>query len=148
MALYSWSALYHHTASSLVEPGAMGVYEAMARDCIESVPEFVALDKAETPLSKERFLKADPTETEPWRSIMLRNTPGQAQAGAPVFIAQGTADTTVRPDITVKFADALCKQGARVPTSSSFRASPIPSPRKTACARRLHGLALSCASRK
>ncbi|MGI8724126.1 MAG: alpha/beta fold hydrolase [Methyloceanibacter sp.] len=114
MALYSWSALYHHPASSLVEPGAMGVYEAMARDCIESVPEFVALDKAETPLSKERFLKADPTETEPWRSIMLRNTPGQAPAGAPVFIAQGSADTTVRPDITVKFATALCKQGARV----------------------------------
>jgi dipeptidyl aminopeptidase/acylaminoacyl peptidase len=45
---------------------------------------------------------------------MLRNSPGQAPAGAPVFIAQGTADTTVIPDITKKFGLALCKQGARV----------------------------------
>ena len=90
MALYSWSALYGTPASTLVEPGAMGVYEVMAKDCIESVPEFLALDRAETPLAHAKFLKADPTETEPWRSIMLRNTPGQTQAGAPVFIAQGT----------------------------------------------------------
>jgi len=45
---------------------------------------------------------------------MQKNTPGQAPAGAPVFIAQGTADTTVRPEITKQFAEALCKQGARV----------------------------------
>ena len=45
---------------------------------------------------------------------MLRNTPGQAPAGAPVLIAQGTADTTVRPEITKQFGEALCKQGARV----------------------------------
>jgi dipeptidyl aminopeptidase/acylaminoacyl peptidase len=45
---------------------------------------------------------------------MLKNTPGQAPPGAPVFIAQGTADTTVHPEITKRFAEALCKQGARV----------------------------------
>ena len=45
---------------------------------------------------------------------MQRNTPGQAPAGAPVFLAQGTADTTVRPEITKQFAEALCKQGTRV----------------------------------
>ena len=61
-----------------------------------------------------QFLKADPSETEPWRAIMLRNTPGQAPAGAPVFIAQGTADTTVLPAITKQFGAALCKQGTRV----------------------------------
>ena len=49
------------------------------------------------------------TETEPWKGIMLRNTPGQAPAGAPVFIAQGTADTTVRPEITKQFGEHLCK---------------------------------------
>jgi predicted esterase len=45
---------------------------------------------------------------------MQKNTPGQAPAGAPIFIAQGTADTTVRPQITKRFGEALCKQGARV----------------------------------
>jgi acetyl esterase/lipase len=114
MTIYSWSNLFNDPASSLVEPDATGVYEAMAHDCIESVAEFEALDKAEKPLTREKFLKANPAETEPWESIMKRNTPGQAPAGAPVFIAQGTADTTVRPAITKQFGDALCKQGARV----------------------------------
>ena len=114
MALYSWSKLYHDPASSLVEPAAMPIFEAMAQDCIESVPEFLALDKTEKPLNQEQFLKADPTEVEPWRGIMQRNTPGQAPAGAPVFLAQGAADTTVRPDLTKRFGEALCKQGTRV----------------------------------
>ncbi len=50
MAIWSWSNLYNDPASSLVEPDAMGVYETMAHDCIESVAEFEALDKAEKPL--------------------------------------------------------------------------------------------------
>jgi len=45
---------------------------------------------------------------------MQHNTPGQAPAGAPVFIAQGTADTTVNPAITKRFGEALCAQGVRV----------------------------------
>ncbi len=114
MTIYSWSKLYNKPATSLVEPAAMGPFQRMAHDCIESLPEFAAIEKAEKPLEQIEFLKADPTETEPWRGIMLRNTPGQSAAGAPVFIAQGTADTTVRPDITKQFAVALCRQGTRV----------------------------------
>jgi acetyl esterase/lipase len=114
MALYAWSKLYHIPATTLVEPGAMGAFERMAHDCIESLAQFQAITKAEKPLQGLKFLKADPTETEPWRGIMLRNTPGQAPAGAPVFIAQGTADTTVPPEITKRFGEALCKQGTRV----------------------------------
>jgi hypothetical protein len=34
--------------------------------------------------------------------------------GAPVFIAQGTADTTVNPAITKRFGEAPCAQGVRV----------------------------------
>ena len=113
MTIYSWSKALH-TPTTLVEPGAIWAFEQMAHDCIEYVAEFQAIDETEKPLQTEKFLKADPTETEPWRSFMLRNTPGQAPAGAPVFLAQGTADTTVRPKITKQFGDALCKQGAQV----------------------------------
>jgi dipeptidyl aminopeptidase/acylaminoacyl peptidase len=45
---------------------------------------------------------------------MLRNTPGQAPSGDPIFLAQGTADTTVPPDITKRFGGALCRQGVKV----------------------------------
>jgi pimeloyl-ACP methyl ester carboxylesterase len=114
MALYAWSALYHDPATSLIDPAAMPVYEQLAHDCIESIAEFAAIERAEKPLNREQFLKADPTEIEPWKGIMQRNTPGQAPAGAPVFLAQGSADTTVRPEITKQFGEQLCKQGTRV----------------------------------
>jgi hypothetical protein len=104
-------------------------------DCIESLAEFQAITDAEKPLQSMTFLKANPTETEPWRGIMLKNTPGQAPAGAPVFLAQGTADTTVRPEITKQFGDHLCAQGARVEfvelpggwMGDRFRGAPAPS---------------------
>lgn len=114
MALWSWSKLTRDPATSVVEPDAMNVYETMAQDCIESLPEFEKLDKAERPLQREPYLKVDPTEVDPWKGIMIRNSPGQAPAGAPVFIAQGTADTTVRPEITKQFGETLCKQGTPV----------------------------------
>jgi len=69
----------------------MPAFERTARDCLESVAEFEAIEKDESPLEREKFLKVDPSEAEPWKGIMLRNSPGQAPAGAPVFIAQGTA---------------------------------------------------------
>jgi secretory lipase len=56
MALYSWSALYHDPATTLVDAAAMPVYEQLAHDCIESVPEFAAIEKAEKPLNREQFL--------------------------------------------------------------------------------------------
>lgn len=114
MALLSWSKLYDQPVSSVVDPDAMNVFETMAHDCIESLSEFERLDRAERPLQREPYLKINPTEVEPWKGIMERNSPGQAPAGAPVFIAQGTADTTVRPEITKRFGEALCAQGVPV----------------------------------
>ena len=114
MAIYSWSTLYGYKASSLVEPNAQRPYQAMARDCIESVADFEALERDERPLEGRKFLKANPAKTPPWQGIMQRNTPGQKPAGAPVFLAQGTADTIVRPAITRQFGKALCRQGTRV----------------------------------
>jgi len=114
MALYAWSHVYHYPIAGVVEPNAVSIYEKMATDCIEDVPEFLAIDKTEKPLQHQKFLKVDPTEIEPWKSLMLRNTPGQAPSGGPVFLAQGTADTTVPPSITKRFGAALCKQGVKV----------------------------------
>ena len=114
MTILSWTRLENVPVANLVEPQAMSAFEKTARDCIESVAEFEKIETDESPLKSGQFLKVDPAKTVPWKSIMLRNTPGQAPAGAPVFIAQGTADTTVEPAITKRFAEALCAQGVRV----------------------------------
>jgi dipeptidyl aminopeptidase/acylaminoacyl peptidase len=114
MTVLSWSRLENLPATVIVEPAAMPAFEETARDCIESVAEFEKISRDESPLQHMQFLKVDPAKTDPWMGIMKRNTPGQAPAGAPVFIAQGTADTTVEPAITKRFGEALCAQGARV----------------------------------
>ena len=113
-ALLSWARLQDVPVTNFVEPDAMPAFEEVAKDCIQSLAQFEHIEKDERPLQHEQFLKINPTTVEPWRAMMLRNSPGQAPAGAPVFIAQGTADTTVRPDITKRFGEALCKQGVRV----------------------------------
>jgi acetyl esterase/lipase len=114
MALLSWSRLLNIEPATIVEPAVVPAFNKTARDCLTSVAQFEALEQDAKPLQAERFLKIDPTKTEPWKGIMVRNSPGQAPAGAPVFIAQGTADTTVDPQVTKRFAKALCAQGIRV----------------------------------
>lgn len=114
MALLSWTGLENVSPATIVEPAVMSAFNQTARGCLTSIAQFEALEKSEKPLQTERFLKIDPPKTEPWKGIMVRNSPGQAPAGAPVFIAQGTADTTVDPQVTKRFAKALCAQGVRV----------------------------------
>ena len=137
MSVLSWTRLENIPVANVVEPPAMPAFEATARDCIESVSEFEKIERDESPLKSGEFLKVDPAKAEPWKGIMARNSPGQAPAGAPVFIAQGTADTTVRPEITKRFGEALCAQGVRV----SF--VPLPGVTHTFAARDSANAALS-----
>jgi acetyl esterase/lipase len=113
MALLSWSKLFNLPTDAIVEPSAMRAYERVASDCLENLPQMLKLEQDSRPLMRG-FLKSDPTRLPEWRALMDQNTPGQAPAGAPVFIAQGTADTTVKPAITRKFAEHLCKDGVAV----------------------------------
>jgi hypothetical protein len=48
-------AWYHYPIAGVVEPNALSIYEKMATDCIEGVPEFLAIDKAEKPLQHQKF---------------------------------------------------------------------------------------------
>ncbi len=114
MALLSWTRMENIQPATIVEPAVMSAFKQTALGCLTSIAQFEALEKSDKPLQKERFLKIDPTTTEPWKGIMVRNSPGQAPAGAPVFIAQGSADTTVDPQVTKRFAKLLCSQGVKV----------------------------------
>ncbi len=113
MTILSWSKLFDIPLDTVLEPSAKRTFEAVASTCIERITELLRLQEIEQPLQRS-FLKVDPTTIEPWRGIMDRNKPGQAPAGAPVFIAQGTADVLVRPQVTIQFADELCKAGTVV----------------------------------
>jgi acetyl esterase/lipase len=113
MALLSWSKVFDIPLEAILAPKAHRSFETVARDCIQSIAEMLKIEQ-DTEGMPASFLTANPTKIEPWKSIMTRNSPGEAPAGAPVFIAQGTADEIVRPHITKRFADHLCLAGTQV----------------------------------
>jgi len=113
MALLSWHETFALPLDAILASKAAPGFERVARDCIQSISEMLKIEQ-DTQSLQTNFLTANPTEVEPWKSIMARNSPGAAPAGAPVFIAQGTDDDIVRPAITRRFADHLCLKGTKV----------------------------------
>jgi acetyl esterase/lipase len=113
MALVSWPKVFGASLQSVLVDKAIPIADKIARDCIDSVGGAIGVEFAEQPLQRQ-FLKADPTRTEPWKTLMARNTPGRARAGAPLFIAQGLDDRIVRPKITRDFVALLCREGEHV----------------------------------
>lgn len=113
MALLSWSKVFDQPLRSILAEPARPSFERVAHDCIQSISEMLKIEQ-DTAGLQTKFLTGNPTKIEPWKSIMVRNSPGATPPGGPVFLAQGTADDIVRPRITRQFADHLCKGGARV----------------------------------
>src|SRR4029077_1836050 len=83
MALLSWRKLENVSPATIVEPAVMPAFNETARGCLTSIAQFEALEKNEKPLQTRRFLKIDPSKTEPWKGIMVRHSAGEAPPGAP-----------------------------------------------------------------
>ena len=113
MALLSWSRTYNLPIDSVLEKSVKKRFEKVGESCIQSVSQMLRLLKLAWPLKKE-FLKADPTTLPAWRELMEKNSTSTAASGVPVFLAQGTGDKTVRPQITIAYAKALCANGTDV----------------------------------
>lgn len=56
----------------------------------------------------------DFADAQPWRHLLAQNTPGLLPRKVPVFLAQGSADGLVRPQVTAAYARALCRNGSAV----------------------------------
>jgi len=113
MAMLSWSRTYNIPLETVLEDGAKASFERVAESCIQSVSQMVQLLQLAKPL-KKTFLKTDPTKLPAWRRLMEQNSPGAAPIPAPVFLAQGTGDKTIEPELTVRYAKQLCRAGTPV----------------------------------
>ena len=113
-ALRSWSNLYNIPLDGIVLERSMLVFERVASFCNDTPRQVTRLIFAEQPLEREGFLAVDVTKIEPWHKIMIDNTPGNAPAGASVFLVQGTNDPVVRPQVTAEFMRRLCEKGTPV----------------------------------
>jgi pimeloyl-ACP methyl ester carboxylesterase len=114
MTLWSWSRVYGAPIKQVVEPLAMPVIDRLAEECIESIVDWLIRQRIERPLELS-FLSAKNLATvEPWRSLALRNTAATLPASVPIFLAQGGSDELVRPTVTEKYMNDLCRSGSKV----------------------------------
>jgi hypothetical protein len=114
LALASWSAYYPDAdLATVVHPAARPVVRDLARLCIATtaenltaVPDVLAL--------KASFLAADPTQAPGWGEHLAGNSPTTVSSTIPLLVAQGLADTLVRPPVTEAFVREQCERGASI----------------------------------
>ncbi len=112
-ALWSWSRVYGAPLEPFVAAGRVPAIDRIARDCIETEGEAYHAGFDSLPLPGD-FLSPETFSAEPWSRLLAENRPGQTPIGAPVYIAQGTADPIVRPSVTSDFVEDLCRRGETV----------------------------------
>ena len=114
MTLWSWSRVYNLPVDKLIAPQAMPAVDALSNECIEPVLDMVERRRSQKPLATAFLQVPDITRVEPWRTLLMQNIPSTLPSSLPVFIAQGDADTLVRPAVTQAYVQALCAAGSRV----------------------------------
>jgi acetyl esterase/lipase len=111
MTLWSWSRVYGASIDAVVTPEAIPIINRLANLCIERFFDILTR-RGPTRALDRSFLKVNSfADKEPWRSLLTQNTPGLLPRNVPVFLAQGTADKLVQPQVTLKYAAKLCHSG-------------------------------------
>jgi acetyl esterase/lipase len=114
MTVWSWSRVYGAPTDSIVAPSAVPTIDRLAEECIESPFDIFLRGRTAEPLAKEFLTTKNPAEVEPWHALLVKNTPGLLPRGLPLFLAQGSADGLVRPQVTLDYYRRVCRAGSRV----------------------------------
>jgi acetyl esterase/lipase len=114
MTLWSWSRVFGAPIDRVVVPEAITTVDRLADECIESIFDIAERRRTERPLEQNFLSVPNIAIVEPWKSLAQRNTPGVMPARIPLFLAQGTTDDLVRPDVTQAFMKRQCGAGVKV----------------------------------
>jgi len=114
MTLWSWHRVYDAPVDNVVDPRAMPAVDRLARECIESPFDLIIRQRTEKPLEQHFLTVQQPANIEPWHSLLAKNTADVLPPEIPVFLAQGTLDQIIRPDVTKAYMQKLCQAGSRV----------------------------------
>ena len=114
MTLWSWTRFYGVPIDNVLTPDALPVVDQLAQECTEGLFDIFTRGRTSRPLATSFLAEQNLPQLEPWRSLMARNTPGPLPQPIPAFIAQGTTDNLVRPEVTRSYVQRLCKNGNSV----------------------------------
>jgi pimeloyl-ACP methyl ester carboxylesterase len=114
MTLWSWSRVFGAPIDKVVVPEAMTAVDRLADECIESIFDIMARRRTEKPLEQHFLSVPNIARVEPWLTLAADNTPGPLPSTIPLFLAQGTTDDIVAPDVTRAYMERQCTAGGRV----------------------------------
>jgi pimeloyl-ACP methyl ester carboxylesterase len=114
MTLWSWHRVYGADIDKLVDPRAIPTVDQLARECIEGPFDLVMRRQTEKPLEEHFLTVEQPANIEPWRALLEKNTAGILPQGIPIFLAQGTTDQIIKPEVTRDYMAKLCAAGSDV----------------------------------
>jgi pimeloyl-ACP methyl ester carboxylesterase len=114
MTLWSWARVFGAPIDKVVLPDAMPAVDRLADECIESIFDIMARRQTEKPLEQHFLSVSNIATVEPWHTLAAHNTPGPLPAAIPLFLAQGTTDNIVAPDVTRAYMQRQCKAGGKV----------------------------------
>ncbi|WP_274424549.1 alpha/beta fold hydrolase [Chelativorans sp. YIM 93263] len=112
-ALWSWHRVFGAPLDKLVSPSTVSAIDRIAEGCLEGTVQGLVIATRERAIDQD-FLQKDLTETEPWRTLLLRNSPKGQNTTAPLYLLQGTADQVINPRVTRAYAQAACGAGQPV----------------------------------
>ncbi|MCB1378297.1 MAG: alpha/beta fold hydrolase [Alphaproteobacteria bacterium] len=113
MTLASWSRKYDVSLRPLVDDSVMDVIDDVNSNCVDDLGSKLDVLAAQKPLSR-RFLNFDPTSRRPWSDLLMENSKFVLRSKVPLFVAQGTTDALVRPEVTLQFIRNSCRQGVPI----------------------------------
>jgi len=113
MTIASWSRKYGAPLGALVDRNVMRVIDQVNSYCVDDLGEKLDILAAEKHL-REKFLNFDPSSRQPWSRMLMENSKFSMTADVPLYIAQGASDQLVRPEVTLQFVRAACRQGVPV----------------------------------
>jgi acetyl esterase/lipase len=114
MTVWSWDRVYGAPMDRIIAAGAVPTVNRLAGECIESIFDILMRGETSKPLAQDFLTIANPAMIEPWRTLLVNNTPGPLPPSIPVFLAQGSTDSLVRPQVTQDYMRHLCNAGSRV----------------------------------
>jgi acetyl esterase/lipase len=102
-ALATWPRIYPRLSTKgVLTPEGVAAFPQLTAACIEEA-EVIAAELV------GKFFARSPLDFPPWPRLLTENTPGKRRTGASIFVAQGTADTTVLPATTEQLVRRLCR---------------------------------------
>jgi acetyl esterase/lipase len=114
MTLWSWQRVFDAKMTRIVDPRALPAIDQLATECIEGPFDIRMRQRTEQPLEQYFLTTKHPSDLEPWHTLLAQNSPGTLPPAIPVFLAQGTDDVIIRPDVTRDYAARLCGAGSKV----------------------------------